>query len=123
MDPLKEDSPINVELTHEQLGALAFLVNSQAYVEVYRPFLIGMLRGFHADLADPSQQRRWNKPDDYLRGGILVVQALLNFPEQTLDEARQAEEATNRERSVEQQYQDRVDAGHIGPMGVSDEEF
>ena len=121
-----DDPPVHIELTPEQLGALAFIIHSEAYRLFYQPFLVGMLRGFHNQLADPSVERESSKPDHYLRGGIAVITALLNAPDMLLDDERARVEAEAKVQGEQQHYQDRADSGSVGPMGFkydkSDEE-
>ena len=74
MEPL-DRVPLPIELTQEQIGAIAYIVNSPAWIDVFRPLLVGMLRGFYNELADPSRERKDAKPDDYLRGGIALCRA------------------------------------------------
>lgn len=128
MEPVIQTAPgeeptIAIDLSHEQIGNLAFIVNSPAYLTFYRPFLVGMLRSFYNDLGDPTGQRKWEKPDDYLRGGIAVVKALLNFPEQVLAEEREQAEREAAGRTPEEQYEKRAETGPVGPGYSEDEDF
>jgi hypothetical protein len=108
---------LNIEVAPEQMAAMEFIVGSDAWVGVFRPLLMGMLRSFYHDLADPSQERRDLKSDDYCRGGIMVVNALLTFPESAITEKYREQERVEGEKSIEQDYADRASAGSIGPLG------
>jgi hypothetical protein len=115
----EEQRLTGVELTPEQIDALYFLVHSEAYIRFYEPFLRGIERSLDLDLRDPSADRKAQKPDDYLRGGLMVVNALLSFPEEVLNEQRERELADQAQRTQEDHYAERAASGQMGPMGFS----
>jgi hypothetical protein len=67
-----------------------------AYVTFYQPFIVGCILRLTRDLKDPSRERAWKRPDNYLRGGIKVLEELLALPEAILNaralQAQQSDE-------------------------------
>jgi len=124
VDPVMdfESQRINLDINTDQANAIAFIVNSDAYMTFYKPFLEGMLRGFYHDLAAPARERHNAKPDDYCRGGIMVINALLSFPENAIQELQEREQADARQKAEEQHYADRAASGEIGPAGIPHED-
>jgi len=118
MEP--EVGPLDgLDLTTEQIDALAYLINSPSYLDVFEPMMIGLERSMIESLINPTQARKWDKSDDYLRGGILVLRALRNFPRAAVGDARDRQFAEDQKRTDEQKYVDRADAGGIGPLGFN----
>lgn len=108
------------------MEALRFVFYAPAYQDVFVPFLRGIERGLSEQLLDPTQERKWAKNDDYLRGGIICIRALLTMPEQLIDDEDHTNEQEAMLKRIDANYQERADSGHIGPMGFTysaEEEF
>lgn len=87
-------------LTPEDLAGadardLVFLLGSKAWNDFFIPLLIGLSTRALSELADPSKKRRDEKPDDYLRGYIRAVRAIMSAPGEILaaQEQRTKEDA------------------------------
>lgn len=95
------------------------LVSSRGWQEFVEPFLFGAIARWQLELADPSLQRRWKRPDNYLRGGIKVCQALLRMPYDMIAEQdrRNREEKRDAEDEHREQGYERVGTFGHGPMG------
>lgn len=66
------------KLDDSQIGHLQFVLNSPSYIDVFHPYLIRMRDSLSSKLLDPSQDRKDNYPDDFIRGGILMIDGLLS---------------------------------------------
>lgn len=66
-------------LDERDLGQIEFVLNSPAYTETFRPYLQGILNRMQDLWKDRSRQRKDQYPDDFLAGGVCVVEGLLEF--------------------------------------------
>jgi hypothetical protein len=108
------------ELNDTDLNHLAYLVNSPAYLEFFEPYLQAMERGLLNDLISPASERKNEKPDDYLRGGIMVIRAILEAPRWVLErEAERLRQEAEIKNDV-QFYDERAQAGSYGPLPVQE---
>lgn len=107
-------------LTPEELAgadprALNFLLQSHAYQNFFVPLLVGIISRWHRELANPKLTRHWEKPDDYLRGGIRVAEMILNAPNEILSaQARRAREE-DEANEVARHYDGRAQGGPQPP--------
>jgi len=77
------------------------------WVNFLQPFLVGCILRMTQDLRDPSRDRAWKRPDNYLRGGIQVAEALLRLPQDILD-ARDRNANESDKSSGEETYEQHV---------------
>jgi hypothetical protein len=94
------------------------LLASRGYQNFYEPLMIATIRVWSKQLADPSAKRKWAKPDDYLRGGIKVLEALLAMPHDIIAQQTAAARLNDEAETVEQHY-DRIARDGRGLPGES----
>jgi hypothetical protein len=109
-------------LDENSAGNLEYILRSPAYTEYYEPLLKALERDLTLDIIDPGGQRKFNKPDDYLRGGILIIKALLEGPELALKDYHERRLDEQKALAAETKYADRAAAGSIGPMPIAPED-
>jgi len=102
----------------EKAARIRGLLFSPAWTEDFVPHFLALRNTLNAQLLDPSQARKDNAPDDYLRARIATLDELLNLGHGFLAEydatRRQAEEIAK----VAQEYQARTDLGQLAPRFV-----
>lgn len=83
------EEPFSIQsLSEHQLGCVEFVLNSPAYVEVFKPYLEEARNVKAHMMLDRSTARKEQYPDDYLAGGICTIDDLLVFFGRVLDETR-----------------------------------
>ena len=92
------------------------LLGSRAWSNFLAPLLIGTMNSWLLQLADPGQKRHWDKPDDYLRGGIAACRAILNAPTTIIAAQEKRNEDEGRETKETERYEDLAHGGR-GPYG------
>jgi hypothetical protein len=75
-------------LTSHELGLIEFVLNSQAYTECFKPYLENIRDSMQRQWLDRSQTRKDDYPDDTLAGGVMVIEGLLKFFDQILQETK-----------------------------------
>lgn len=95
---------------------MVHLLGSRAWSNFLEPLLIGTMNAWLFQLADPEKKRHWDKPDDYLRGGIAACRAILNAPAAIIAAQEKRNEDDNREGKDEERYSDIAHGGR-GPYG------
>lgn len=74
------------KLDEHSLGHLMYVLNSPSYEQIFEPYLQRMRDSLNARLLDPSQTRKNDLPDDFLRGAISTVDGLLTLFKRLIDE-------------------------------------
>ncbi len=93
------------QLDDQEIGHLEYVLNSPSYGRVFRPYLVRLREGLNHRLLDPSKDRKDQYPDDFLRGGITVVDGLLAFFGKLIEETSiERITAARAERTDEDQY-------------------
>lgn len=104
-------------LEDHQLGHLMFVLNSPSYLDVFEPYLRNIRESLNKKLLDPSQFRKDELPDDFIRGGISTLDGLLTLFDQLIQETEIERIArTQVEKSDEESYQDLRHEGKIKPI-------
>ena len=80
------------------------LVLSRGYQDFYAPFIIGCINAWYKQLADPSVQRAWKRPDDYLRGAIQAFESLLRLPNEIIEDQVRKNAENEQDETVENHY-------------------
>jgi hypothetical protein len=111
------DERIRFDMDPDQVHALAYIVASDAWTQSFEPFLRGMERGAINDWLDPSNERRVEKPDEYLRTLVVLIRAFLAFPEHILEQYEREQQAAQDAQRVEEHYEERVSSGRYGSFG------
>lgn len=110
------------KLDDRTLGMIEYVLMSPAYAEAFEPYLISIRSTLSARLLDPSKGRKEEHPDDFLRGGIVAIDGLLNFfklivAQTQLDRVDRA----LRPSSPEQQYDAEKRRGaHVPVLGANE---
>ena len=76
------------KLTDHQLGCIEYVLNSPAYLDVFEPFLISIREAMQSEALDRSAARKEQLSDDYLAGGIVSVNCLLELFKKIVAETR-----------------------------------
>lgn len=104
------------KLDERALGEIEFVLNSPAYRHTFYPYLKGIVNSLNTLWKDRSQERKDRYPDDFLGGGVIVAEGLLEFFEKIIQE-------TNIERmhraaniSDEQRYDTYRSEGKVRPI-------
>ena len=106
-------------LDTQDVEYIRFLVWSEAWQKFFQPMLQNMERQATGMLLDPSENRKRERPDDSLRGAIITIRAILNFPHQILAEADADAEEVNRIAREREMYEERGRVGHYYPFGTT----
>jgi len=82
------DGKANVEgYPSEVVEAVRYIYASQAWVDFFEPRLRDIRQTMLELLADPSQARKDDKSDDYIRGCIATIQHFLDLPQSLVSDA------------------------------------
>lgn len=66
-------------LDEQQLGMIEFVLNSPAYNDSFKPYLLSIRDNMNALMLDRSAKRKEILPDDYLAGAIAAIDGLLKL--------------------------------------------
>lgn len=106
---MEDEKPFDASDAHEaDPRDVAALVASRGYTDFYLPFILGLARRWYKELANPSLERKNKMPDDALRGGIRVLEALIALPDDILREANRRNQEEKDAEAVDQHYERRV---------------
>jgi len=109
-------------LEDHQLGQIEFVLNSPAYADHFEPYLQRVRDSLNRMLLDPSQSRKDRDPDDFLRGGIVMVDGLLTLFKKLIEETRIERMARSQvERTPDQVYQQMREEGRVGHSGTTEQ--
>lgn len=67
------------KLDERQLGMIEYVLNSPAYGDTFEPYLRTVRESLNQLWLDRSQTRKDQYPDDFLAGGIAMIDGLLKF--------------------------------------------
>lgn len=104
------------DLDEQQLGMIAYVLNSPAYEESFRPYLMTVRESMNAIWLDRSQARKNTLPDDYLAGAIASIDGLLKFFTVVLHETSMENIHEAMTQSDDQKYDVRVARGMSRPV-------
>lgn len=108
------------KLSDHELGHLEFILNSPSYVDVFAPYLKNMRNSLNTKLLDPSEDRKRDYNDDFLRGGILMIDGLLQFFTKLITETEiERVHRSQTEPTSEDQYQTLREQNNMGPFSPS----
>lgn len=112
------------DLTEQQIGCLEFLVNSPTFIDVVEPYIRTVRDSMNQRLLDPSKERKEEHPDDFLRGGVVTLDGILNFFKLIVDETRfERIYEAQAQMTPEQQYTQGQRSGSHVPVLGSNESF
>lgn len=107
-----------------QLGHLEFIVNSPSYTDVFEPYLKRIRLSLYTRLLDPSQTRKDEYPDDFIRGSIATIDGFLRLFNRLISETDI--ERIARSQIViqdEEVYEKMRKEGHIKPITGFEEPY
>jgi len=105
-------------LSDHEIGHIEFVLASPAYLDHFAPYLTRMRDSLNSALLDPSQARKDQLPDDFVRGGIVMIDGLLTLFRKLIDETRIERMArVQTERTPEQTYQHMRETGKAQHSG------
>lgn len=83
MTEYKEPPVLSGELDdyHRYLG---YLLMSPAWNEVFKPQIAERAKSLYEKLIDPKTSRKENLPDDFIRGQIVALKWILEWPEKKM---------------------------------------
>lgn len=67
------------KLDERQLGQIEFVLNSPAYEESFKPYMLGILATMNSMWKDRSKERLERYPDEFLAGGAVFGEGLIKF--------------------------------------------
>jgi hypothetical protein len=76
------------DIDEHTLGCVEYVLNSPAYIDVFEPYLRSIRDTLSQRLLDPSNDRKQTHPDDFLRGGIVAIDGLLQYFKQIIEETQ-----------------------------------
>jgi hypothetical protein len=106
-------------LTDEELGHLEWVLNSPSYERVFKKYLRNMSETLNLRLKNPSRDRKEQYPSDFLRGGILMIDGLVEFFSRIVAETQleRIARAKGQGLSQEELYEKLRQEGKVGPAG------
>ncbi len=110
------------KLDDRQLGQIEYVLMSPAYADAFEPYLLSIRATLSMRLLDPSKDRKEEHPDDFLRGGIVAIDGLLQFFKRVVSETQlERVERSLQYRSPEQQYAaDQQRGKHVPVLGAAE---
>jgi len=66
-------------LDSRQLGMVEFVLSSPAYIDTFEPYLRSVRESMNKMILDRTQKRKDEYPDEFLVGGIVMIDGLLKF--------------------------------------------
>jgi hypothetical protein len=94
-------------LTEDQLGHLAYILASPAWLDYFEPMLRSIEKGYVEDLL-AAPDTRPDKSDDYLRAGVLLVRSIIDLPKLQIDDYRDRKNADAMQRTEDEEYAERA---------------
>lgn len=109
------------KLNDHQLGCIEYVLNSPAYIDVFKPFLEGLREALHDQALDRSQARKEEISDDTLAGGEIVINKLLYLFSKIVDETRMERMIAANARPATAVYdQDQREGRHDPVLGANE---
>jgi hypothetical protein len=106
-------------LTDEELGHLEWVLSSSSYEQVFKKYLRSMSETLNLRLKNPSRDRKEQYPSDFLRGGILMIDGLVEFFSRIVAETQMERiaRAQGSGLSQEELYEKLHQEGKVRPAG------
>lgn len=112
-----QDEAAQQTATSEAVEAVRFVINSSAWRDFFVPMLEGARESAIIALMDPSVKRKDSEPDDFLRGRVNTITALLGLGPALVAETDAIKDQAEAAKAVADEYQARAESGNIGPFG------
>jgi len=109
------------KLGDHEIDHLRWVLTSPSYDDCFRPYMVGIRDSLALKLLDPSGMRKDAYPDDFLRGGIIMVDGLLNLFNRLVTEAEAERVARINQRDLTpaQEYEVLRKEGKITAPGTA----
>lgn len=106
-------------LSDDELGQLEWVVNSPAYENVFKKYLLTMSHTLTHRLKNPARERKDQYPSDFLRGGILMIDGFVLFFDKLIAETRMERIARAHGAGMTQEelYEKLRQEGKVQPAG------
>ncbi len=110
------------KLDDHQLGCLEFVLNSPAYLDVFEPYLRGMRDNLNMRILDRSSERKSDMSDDFLAGGVVAIDGLLNLFKKIIEETQmqRIDDAMQRLTPAQVYDRDRAKGRHAPVLGANE---
>ncbi len=106
----------SIQIHASTIEALRILTNSEAWETFFKPSLEAMKEEWLQKLMDPSEDRKKEFPDDYVRGAWATIDVFLSAPGVLIAEADARREREEVQRQETENLDLRLNTGHVGPM-------
>jgi hypothetical protein len=104
-------------LTELELGNIEYVLMSPAYSETFKPYLETVRNNLNALWLDRTKMRKDQMSDDFLAGGISMIDGLLKFFAIVVHESSMERiHASQAARSPDQEYDIRQRLGQMRPV-------
>jgi hypothetical protein len=105
-------------LDERQLGQIEFVLNSPAYDDSFKPYMLSIIASMNAMWKDRSRERQDRYPDEFLAGGVCFGEGLLKFFSLLIHETsmERIHEAMLQSMTNDQLYDARRNAGGVKPV-------
>jgi len=105
------------QVSSETVEAVRMLINSHAWRDYFEPTLLEAKEACIRTLLDPSEKRKAGEPDDYLRGRVDIINALLSLGPGLIADTDAQKDIAAEAKAVAEEYEERARSGQIGPFG------
>jgi hypothetical protein len=75
-------------LSDQEIGMVEFVLNSPAYADYFEPYLLRMRVSLDKLMYDRSLERKNSMPDDFIAGGVAMIDGLTVFFRRLIEETR-----------------------------------
>lgn len=108
------------KLGDNEIDHLRWVLLSPSYEDYFRPYMERMRSSLAQKLLDPSNDRKEVFPDDFLRGGIIMIDGLINLFTRLVNETEIERVARIQQevRTPQEAYQKLREEGEIVAPGV-----
>jgi hypothetical protein len=105
-------------LDERQLGQIEFVLNSPAYEDSFKRYMLDIIQSMNNMWKDRSRERQDRYPDEFLAGGVCFGEGLLKFFTLLIHETsmERIHEAMAKAMSNDQLYDARRNAGLVRPV-------
>ena len=93
------------KLNDDELGQLEFVLNSPAFEGVFKPYLLGVIRGIERLMKDRSDARKAQYNDDFLAGQCLALEGFLAFAAGIIQSTNMARMAAAVQMTPNEEYE------------------
>lgn len=117
------DEVLNVKgLQDYELGHIEYILLSPSYRDFFEPYLQSMRSSLVRQILDPSEIRKGEYSDDFLRGGVAMIDGLVTLFTKLVEEAQTERMLRSQQTlSEEERYQLLREQGRVKPAGQTEQ--